>query len=149
MIGDNICRGCKRYAHEVICWNRYRETEKQLVLKRLDNFLYQVLQTKLQLLDEKLLQQRISAIQPKWRSQFTSKEGEDNGIETLSHRSWQAMAFELLRLASAQIKDLPQCGLAAKAPYQGMTVKALADLIDDEFLQLSAAHYQRYICPTF
>ncbi|MEJ2131069.1 MAG: DUF1289 domain-containing protein, partial [Gammaproteobacteria bacterium] len=33
--GDLVCRGCKRYAHEVIEWNRYEPQQKREVWRRL------------------------------------------------------------------------------------------------------------------
>lgn len=36
VFGDNVCRGCRRFSHEVIHWNRYSEKEQLLVWKRLD-----------------------------------------------------------------------------------------------------------------
>ena len=41
--GDTVCRGCRRYLHEVIDWNRYSEEQKQLVWSRLDALPAQVL----------------------------------------------------------------------------------------------------------
>jgi len=29
--GDNVCKGCKRYVHEVIDWNKFNSQEKELV----------------------------------------------------------------------------------------------------------------------
>ena len=34
--GDLVCRGCKRYHHEVIQWNGYNAEEKQAVWLRLE-----------------------------------------------------------------------------------------------------------------
>ena len=38
-IGDAVCRGCKRFAHEVIDWNGYSQAQKQAIDARLDRFL--------------------------------------------------------------------------------------------------------------
>ena len=35
-IGDAVCRGCKRFAHEVIDWNGYSQAQKQAIDGRLD-----------------------------------------------------------------------------------------------------------------
>ncbi len=34
-VGDSICRGCKRFAAEVIEWNLYSDSQKAAVLTRL------------------------------------------------------------------------------------------------------------------
>jgi predicted Fe-S protein YdhL (DUF1289 family) len=41
--GDLVCRGCRRYLHEIIDWNRYSEQEKRLILQRLDFLHEQIL----------------------------------------------------------------------------------------------------------
>ncbi|RLA46482.1 MAG: DUF1289 domain-containing protein, partial [Gammaproteobacteria bacterium] len=50
-MGDDVCRGCKRFAYEVIDWNAYTEQERQLIKERLDNFLIKIITLKLQLVD--------------------------------------------------------------------------------------------------
>lgn len=43
VFGDHVCRGCRRFNHEVIDWNTY-STEQQLsIWQRLDNQLDQIL----------------------------------------------------------------------------------------------------------
>ena len=37
-IGDAVCRGCKRFAHEVIDWNGYSQAQKEAIDARLDRF---------------------------------------------------------------------------------------------------------------
>ncbi|HBX36772.1 MAG TPA: DUF1289 domain-containing protein, partial [Pseudohongiella sp.] len=34
-VGDTICRGCKRFAFEVIEWNAFTQSQKQAVVDRL------------------------------------------------------------------------------------------------------------------
>lgn len=36
VFGDDVCRGCRRFSHEVIHWNRYSDEEQRLVWIRLD-----------------------------------------------------------------------------------------------------------------
>ena len=36
--GDDVCKGCKRFVHEVISWNKYSSHEKELVNSRLEEF---------------------------------------------------------------------------------------------------------------
>src|SRR6478735_4406448 len=41
-IGDTVCRGCKRFSHEVIAWNSYTQDERRVVLQRIDVLLGQI-----------------------------------------------------------------------------------------------------------
>lgn len=43
VFGDSVCRGCRRFNHEVINWNRYTAEEKAAVWQRLDAQLDQIL----------------------------------------------------------------------------------------------------------
>ena len=43
VFGDHVCRGCRRFNHEVIQWNSYSESEQFAVWKRLDVQLDQIL----------------------------------------------------------------------------------------------------------
>jgi predicted Fe-S protein YdhL (DUF1289 family) len=48
--GDLVCRGCKRFHHEVIHWNGYNEDEKRAVWLRLEQLLSQVMAAKVEIL---------------------------------------------------------------------------------------------------
>ena len=37
--GDLVCRGCKRFAHEIVGWNGYREEQRERVWRRLNQLL--------------------------------------------------------------------------------------------------------------
>ncbi|TXJ06633.1 MAG: DUF1289 domain-containing protein [Acinetobacter sp.] len=43
VFGDSVCRGCRRFNHEVIHWNRYTDAEKAAIWRRLDTQLDQIL----------------------------------------------------------------------------------------------------------
>ena len=43
VFGDAVCRGCRRFNHEVIQWNTYNEAQRLAVWKRLDAQLDQIL----------------------------------------------------------------------------------------------------------
>jgi len=36
VFGDEVCRGCKRFQHEIIQWNGYDDAAKRSVLNRLE-----------------------------------------------------------------------------------------------------------------
>ncbi|MEB3767614.1 DUF1289 domain-containing protein [Acinetobacter sp. MD2] len=41
--GDHVCRGCRRFNHEIIRWNSYTEAQQLAIWKRLDMQLDQIL----------------------------------------------------------------------------------------------------------
>ncbi|NHB58346.1 DUF1289 domain-containing protein [Acinetobacter sp. 194] len=43
VFGDAVCRGCRRFNHEVIQWNTYSAEQRQTIWKRLDAQLDQIL----------------------------------------------------------------------------------------------------------
>ena len=43
VFGDLVCRGCRRFNHEVIQWNTYTAEQRSMVWKRLDAQLDQIL----------------------------------------------------------------------------------------------------------
>jgi predicted Fe-S protein YdhL (DUF1289 family) len=128
VFGDNVCRGCKRYSHEVIAWNSYNYDQKTAVERRLDSLLEQIMSGKFRLLDIELLCHRI----------------QQQGIRSRStHNPW-CWLFELLRAGAGQIGKPEEYGFALLAPFRDTPLVDLRDLIDDELFLLSEAHYQRY-----
>jgi uncharacterized protein len=127
-IGDSVCRGCKRFAHEVIHWNAYSEDQKQIIDRRLTAFLSQIVAGKLILLDKGLLRWQLDSQQ----------------IPYQAHKSAYIWAYELLRAGASQIDDLSLYGLQLQAAFTSYPLRALRLLIDEEFYLLSGAHYERY-----
>jgi predicted Fe-S protein YdhL (DUF1289 family) len=130
-IGDSVCRGCKRYAHEVIHWNGYTQAEKRIIDQRLESFLAQIVETKLRVIDKSLLQWNLNAQQ----------------ISYSKHKSPYIWAYDLLRAGASQLTDLSKYGLALDAQYLNSDLRELRLAIDAEFYILSEAHYQRYFVP--
>ena len=127
-IGDETCRGCKRFAHEVIHWNSYSETQKQLIDQRLEQFLTQVVAAKLRILNVALLEQQLRA----------------QNIRYAAHKDPHVWIFQLLRAGASQITDCCLYGFVLEPAFTGMALPELRDQIDREFFILSEAHYQRY-----
>ena len=50
--GDLVCRGCKRFAHEIVGWNGYLEEQRELVWARLNGLLRDSVRTVLVIVDE-------------------------------------------------------------------------------------------------
>jgi predicted Fe-S protein YdhL (DUF1289 family) len=128
-LGDDVCRGCKRYSHEVIDWNSYTNKQKQIIDERLDGFLIQVMSHKLTIRDVAVLQ---------WQCQTQR-------VRYPAHKSPYIWLFQLLRAGAGQISDTAQFGFVIDAAYQTVPLLQLREMIDREFFLLSEAHYQRYI----
>lgn len=50
--GDLVCRGCRRFAHEIVDWNGYTEEQKASILDRLKQIKDEVLSQYLVVSDE-------------------------------------------------------------------------------------------------
>lgn len=127
-IGDQVCRGCKRFAHEVIHWNSYTQAQKQNIDQRLTRFLSQIVETRLQIIDPQLLRWQLEVQQ----------------IAFPEHKGPPIWAYELLRAGASQIQDPAAFGLAIDPMYRDQSLPEIKRQIDHEFYILSEAHYQRY-----
>ena len=127
-IGDVVCRGCKRFAHEVIHWNGYSDEQKRIIDARLDTFLTQVVATKVRIFDAALLEQQLRAQQ----------------IRFSAHKDPHVWVFQLLRAGASQITSPQQFGFALQPAFAEIALADLREQIDREFFVLSEAHYQRY-----
>jgi uncharacterized protein len=132
-IGDSVCRGCKRFAHEVIDWNTYTHEQKLLIAHRLETFLAQIVQNMIQIRDEKLLLTQIKHQQILFKPE----------------QNPYCWVFDLLRAGASQIQDLSSYGLALQPAWRDVSLGTVRDNIDKDFYALSCAHYERYISPCF
>ena len=57
--GDDVCRGCKRFIHEVINWNSYSNDEKEIVNSRLEEFKMTILSHRFKVTDAELLSSKL------------------------------------------------------------------------------------------
>ena len=118
--GDLVCRGCKRFAHEVVAWNGYAERQREAVWLRLRALLAQSVRAHLRVVDEDKL--RAAARKA--------------GIET--DLPLEALAFHTVRQHPAALATL---GLAATRDAT-LGTAALARAVDREFHLRSQAHYE-------
>ncbi len=132
-IGDSVCRGCKRFAHEVIDWNAYTHEQKLLISQRLETFLAQIVQNIIHIYDEKLLLAQIKHQQ----------------IQFKPEQNPYCWVFDLLRAGASQIRNLSDYGLALQPGWLDVPLSTIRDNIDKDFYALSCAHYDRYISPCF
>ena len=120
--GDLVCRGCKRFAHEIVGWNGYRDSQRDLVWSRLHALLGQSVRAHLRIVDEARLRR-------------TAGEAR---VPEAAELPADALAFYTMRLRPL---PLPMLGLAANAQTSTDTREALAT-IDREFYLRSQAHFE-------
>lgn len=127
-LGDSVCRGCKRYAHEVIQWNAYKVDERRAILKRIDSHLATVVAERIEVFDglrlAHELRQRNLAYQP----------------QTPPH----ALVYLALRSFGARLPNLEVIGCRAKGEWADLPIAQLKERLELTFYELSCAHYQRY-----
>ena len=132
-IGDSVCRGCKRFAHEVIDWNAYSHEQRLIIAQRLETYLTQVVRNMVEVVDEKLLLEQVK------HQQILFKE-EQNPY------CW---VFDLLRAGASQISDVSVYGLRLQPQWRDTPLTQIRDNIDRDFYALSCAYYDRYVVPHF
>lgn len=131
--GDLVCRGCKRFHHEVISWNSYDEASKSAVLQRLEVLLVQVMQGKVAVFDPVRLRQQL----------------EQRAIRFAPQQSPYCWAYLLIVRGARVISQLDAYGLVLLPEFRDWALPDVRDAIDREFFLLSEAHYERYIAPQF
>ncbi|TDG13720.1 DUF1289 domain-containing protein [Seongchinamella unica] len=128
-IGDTVCRGCKRFSHEVIHWNSYSPEQKRVIDDRLAGFLSQCVANKLRITDKSLL---------RWQLQVQNVRHEE-------HHDEYCWVFSLLKAGAGQIDSTRDFGFEVDLHYRQLSLVELREQIDAEYLVLSQAHYDRYI----
>ena len=127
VFGDEVCRGCKRFQHEIIKWNAYDDIEKRSVLNRLELLKVQIMQSKVMIIDEDLLRSKLHEYKVKF----------DEDSDSLC---WM---FDLLRSGSQSIADPSEFGFDL-INSSVLNLSELKKVMEEELFQLSEAHYQRY-----
>ena len=127
-MGGDVCRGCKRFAHEVIGWNGYSEEERALICKRLDSLLSQVVKTSVEVINP----ERLKVFMREQKVKFN--ESDDA----------YCLVFTLLKKKAKQLQSLDAAGCRPNKSWREKSLTELYDAIDDDFFTLSNAHYERY-----
>ena len=125
-IGDNVCRGCKRFSAEVIHWNGLAREERIAIYERLESLLLPIVENYFVIHDADRLRAQMA------RHQINDAPYFGNGLRVL----------HVLQAGSTQITDSAEFGL--------LTIRSDLDLpaikmqIDEAFYRISVAHYERY-----
>lgn len=130
-IGDDVCRGCKRFEHEVIDWNGYSHAQKLIIAERLESYLAKCVAQRFEIFDEQLLLQQIQHQQ----------------IPFKKEQSPFCWVFDLLRAGASQIHHLADYGVQLYPCLDEPSLVDVCEAIDRDFYALSCAYYDRYIAP--
>tara|TARA_R110000868_G_scaffold8205_3_gene42498 strand:- start:93674 stop:94129 length:456 start_codon:yes stop_codon:yes gene_type:complete len=115
--GDHVCRGCKRFAKEVINWNKYDTIQQQDVFNRLGALIIEVMRERVNIVDENLLIEQMDKLNLRYR-------------EEQHPLTW---AYYLLRAGANKIKDISKYGLRLIPPYENTSLNKLFDDLDDDY----------------
>mgnify|MGYP001483573087 FL=1 len=127
VFGDQVCRGCKRFHHEVIEWNGYTDIQKETVWNRLESLKVLIMKSNIFIENQVLLQSKLDSLKISY-------------YDKVDPYCW---VFDLIKQASQSINDLSEFGLKPLFEPEVELVE-LKRLIEEELFTLSDAHYQRY-----
>lgn len=133
VFGDQVCRGCKRFHHEIVNWNVYNDEEKRAVWARLEVLLTQVVSAKLEVFDPLRLKEQL----------------QQRKIRFIPEQSEYCWAYQLISRGARHIQQVDAYGIHIFPEFRERPLMELRDAIDQEFFILSEAHYERYIAPRF
>lgn len=124
--GDLVCRGCKRFAHEIVGWNGFDDDQRRVVWERLHELRDGATLCHVEIVDPDCLAGHAERLR----------------IPDLESLSPGNLAYEVLRRSrsGASLEDL---GLRA-APAAPALTAPLYQRIEQELFERSQAHYERY-----
>lgn len=126
VFGDVVCRGCRRFLHEVRDWNGYDEDMKAAVWARLRELAERVLGSRLIVLDGSLLRAHARRA----------------GVRFGAEDSEMLIALGLLRQTARHVRRLEDVGLTSIAA--GERPETLLAGIERDLQAVAEAHYERY-----
>jgi len=133
-LGDDICRGCKRFAHEVIQWNGYTNGQKALVNRRIEQLLSSIVRGRVTVVDETRFREVAAR----------------HAVDLLGYEDLYCQIYCLLNSGYFSLHEADACGLRLnpRTAVANQDALQLCEQIDTELFILSEAHYQRYIMPS-
>ena len=126
--GDDVCKGCKRFSHEITNWGKFSTDERTVVNSRLEQFKITILEEKFVISDSNLFESKMNEFSINFNS-------------SLDPITW---VFDLLRASSHEDLDLSEFGIEILPKFSNLSLLELRDLINQEMLQLSEAHYYKF-----
>ena len=126
--GDDVCKGCKRFSYEITNWGKFSTDERAVVNSRLEQFKITILEEKFIISDSNLFESKMNEFSINFNS-------------SLDPITW---VFDLLRASSHEDLDLSEFGIEILSKFSNLSLLELRDLINQEMLQLSEAHYYKF-----
>ena len=127
-IGDTVCRGCKRFMHEVIDWNSYTELQQRAIVTRLGSLAKQVAEPLVEIVDEAAFRQALDY----QKIRYDRSAGPYLWLN------------ELLQIGAASLTSLEPLGCRVRPAYRAWSLSQIKQQIEQDFFTLSEVHYQRY-----
>lgn len=122
VFGDSVCRGCRRFSHEVIHWNKYSAEEQQFIWQRLDGQLDQILLPLVAIHDEVALDQFLQSRQ----------------VRLLENASKGRKIYHALRICQRDPNCLAQAGLHLLPEH----LKKIWDIFEHRIYSLAVANFE-------
>ena len=126
--GDDVCKGCKRFSHEITNWGKFSTDERAVVNSRLEQFKTTILEEKFTISDSNLFESKMNEFSINFNS-------------SLEPITW---IFDLLRASSNKDLNVNDFGVEILPAFSNLSLIELRDLINQEMLQLSEAHYYKF-----
>ena len=126
--GDDVCKGCKRFSHEITNWGKFSTDERAVVNSRLEQFKTTILEEKFTISDSELFESKTNEFSINFNS-------------SLEPITW---IFDLLRASSNKDLNVNDFGIEILPAFSDLSLIELRDLINQEMLQLSEAHYYKF-----
>ena len=126
--GDDVCKGCKRFSHEITNWGKFSTDERAVVNSRLEQFKTTILEEKFTISDSELFESKMNEFSINFNS-------------SLEPITW---IFDLLRASSNKDLNVNDFGVEILPAFSDLSLIDLRDLINQEMLQLSEAHYYKF-----
>ncbi len=122
--GDLVCRGCKRFAHEIVDWNRYSDAQQEGVVSRLSELKASVVAGFVEIVDRDACVAVLA-------------EQQQAGDDLL------LAVYDYLTQARSTHSTVPSLRSAIRLPAGVDSVADLRKAVDQEFLARSKAVYER------
>ena len=126
--GDSVCRGCKRFAHEIVDWNRYDDLQKTAVLRRLGELTSSIVNRYVVIVDASRLREML----------------ETHGLRYHKNQPPECWVYDLFRQTGGRFARLSDLGLVKLPEAESLTNGDIWERIQSELLAISEAHYERY-----
>lgn len=127
--GDAVCRGCSRFHHEIVHWNRYSSEQQTAVWSRLEQVIVTVLSNKVIITNPEKFQAQLQAHRIRYP-------------EKLNPMVWVNALLNQLDRTTLSLEDF---GVFLRPAFQDFSVAGFYELVQTELFELSNAFYDQHI----